>query len=214
MSDIDLIPARYRQLLSLRRNLKRIGAGLGLVLVALGFTRVHLVKAIGAKEIAVDQIQGERSAALEQRECADALYKEMANLRGKLKILDGLRGAMPAKKMFVVIDRALDGDVWFLDWEFTRAGELVESPPQAVQTGYFLVVPADGESDDEKAWRLQTHMEIRAQARDYAALAGFVRRLVSQPEIEDVRVLETRVGQGAEGGTVDFQLAIVVDSHA
>ena len=56
-------------------------------------------------------------------------------------------------------------------------------------------------------------MEIQARATDHSALAAFVRRLVSQPEIQDVRILNTRVREQA-AQAVEFELAVVVRNRA
>ena len=117
--------------------------------------------------------------------------------------------------MFAVIDRASDGRVWFSEWTFRRAGELVESDPQAIRAGYFIVLPREAKRDErEKAWLMRTHMEIRAQAVDHSTLASFARRLVEQPEIEEVRVLNTRSRPTASTDVVDFELAVVVRTRA
>jgi hypothetical protein len=57
-------------------------------------------------------------------------------------------------------------------------------------------------------------MELTAQARDHSALAGFVRRLGEQEEIESVRVLNTEVRSVSASEVVDFELAIVVQGRA
>jgi hypothetical protein len=114
--------------------------------------------------------------------------------------------------MFTVIDHALDGgDVWFRSWRFQRAGAEVEMEgEESVNTGYFVVLPPDGESSESRAWRVETHMEIRGHARDHAALSTFVRRLYEQPSIEDVKVLKTNAREYDHGSLVDFDLAVVV----
>jgi 16S rRNA G527 N7-methylase RsmG len=55
-------------------------------------------------------------------------------------------------------------------------------------------------------------MEIRAQAADHSALASFVRELVEQPEVEDVKVVNTRVHRYTSAQVVSFELAVVIKS--
>jgi hypothetical protein len=57
---------------------------------------------------------------------------------------------------------------------------------------------------------MDTHMEIRGQAVDHSTLAQFVSRLLDQPRIEQVRVVNTRVRPLAAVEVVDFELAVVV----
>ena len=112
------------------------------------------------------------------------------------------------------VDRALDGDsVWFTAWSFLRAGVAAPSEPQTVNTGYFIVIPQGGGSEPLPAWQIRTHMEIRGQARDHRALSEFVRRLLDQAQIADVRVLNTHQQKYGQATVVDFELAVVVNSN-
>ncbi len=214
MPEIDLIPARYRELARLRRWLKLLGGALGLSVVLLLAARLGLGYAIHLESRRVESLRSAHSEAIERRERLQELRAEQAELARRVQILGELRGKVPARQMFHAIDRALDGTIWFRDWQFARAGELVEPAAEGVKRGYFVVVPSGGGAGSEKAWRMQTHMEIRASARDHASLAGFVRRLVAQPEVESVRVLHTEVSRASTEGLVDFELAVVVDGHA
>ena len=135
---------------------------------------------------------------------------ERARIDQLLSILSELRGGISAVQTLLSVDRALNAQVWFLSWTFHRAGQLVEETTEARNTGYFIVIPPEGSDEVEKTWRLDTHMEIRAQAADHSALARFVRELVEQPEIEDVRIVSTRVHGQTAAQLVSFELAVVV----
>ena len=116
--------------------------------------------------------------------------------------------------MFVSMDSALDKSVWFVDWTFRRAGELVDEDEKGVQTGYFLVIPIEAEDEPNRAWRMETHMEILGQARDHSTLASFVSRLLDEPRIAQVRIVKTHVREVAAVEVVDFELAVVVRTEA
>lgn len=210
MSEIDLIPQDYRQLQRLRQGVLWLGIGALVALVLVAGSKAALAYGIRAQQRQIERMQAIEAAAIDQQTRIDRLRGEQEVLESRLTLLSSLRGGVAAREMLVAVDRALDGDVWFLDWSFRRAGELVENRPEVADTGYFLVVPQASEGEPERAWLMQTHMEIRAQAYDHAVLAGFVRRLIEQPEIEDVRILNTRVRPSEQ--VVDFELAIVVRS--
>ena len=89
-----------------------------------------------------------------------------------------------------------------------------ENDGKAVQTGYFVVVPLDEPNRPNRAWRMDTHMEIHGQAVDHSTLARFVSQLLDQPRIEQVRVVNTRVRPFATIEVVDFELAVVVRTDA
>ena len=211
--DLDLIPGSYHRAARQRRQLVQIGIALVACLCTVGTLRLALGYGIHRERRAVESLRQQQSDAINQNARVEALRGREKDLRRRLNVLRTLRGATPARRMFRVVDRALDGSVWFLDWQFRRAGELMHTKPKAEKAGYFIVVPAEAEDGSERAWRVDTHMEIRAQALDHASLAGFVRRLVSLPEIEDARILSTRV-RDPSSPIVDFELAVVVRSHA
>jgi len=55
-------------------------------------------------------------------------------------------------------------------------------------------------------------MEIRGQALDHSALSNFVRRLFVQPGIDDIRIRRTSLIDRNRADTVDFELAVVLNT--
>lgn len=212
MSDLDLIPPHYRRTREALRFLKWAAAALCLIAVTVGATRFSL-------EFLIEQ-QGEEIAELErQRARIEALNarravveSERTLLTQRLRALEGLRGGIAAKDMFRVVDAALDEDIWFRQWRFLRAGETVEAPEQATETGYFIILPQKQGEEKRRAWRMRTQMEIVAEAANHGALARFVRRLSQAPEVESARILNTHGQPEGRGETVNFELAILVRS--
>ena len=210
MSEIDLIPTAYRRSLRLRRWTLRLALAVVVLVAAVGTGKVGFSQAIRSERREVNELRLAGRLALERRAKLEELSAEGAEIRRQLAILEQLREGIAAKQMFVVIDRALDGTVWFSNWKFRRAGEVVERKPEAVHAGHFIVLPRKGKDGPEQVWRLRAHMEIHAQALDHSSLARFVRRLVEQPEIDEVRVLNTRVHSNASSALVTFKLAVLV----
>lgn len=213
MAEIDLVPAEYRHYLRVRRWLVTFASVFVLLVVAIGVGRVVVSQRVGAEKARIDHLRASKQVTLNQLGLIQTLHERKGAAEKRLNILGGLRGGPAAEKIFWTIDRALSGNVWFRSWSFRRAGELVEVAPRAVETGYFIIVPKEANQSQDKAWRLQTHMEIKGQARDHSALAEFVKRLLDQPEIEDVRVLNTSLRRYTTAHLVDFELAVVVDSR-
>ncbi len=214
MSEIDLIPTAYRRSLRLRTWTLRLALAVAALVTVLGTTKLGLSQAIRSEQREVDELRLAGRLALERRAKLEQLSAEGAEIRRQLAILEQLREGIAAKQMFVVIDRALDGTVWFSNWKFRRAGEVVELKPEAVHAGHFIVLPRRGKDGPERVWRLRAHMEIHAQALDHSSLARFVRRLVEQPEIDEVRVLNTRVQGNASSALVTFKLAVLVRARS
>jgi hypothetical protein len=213
MSEMDLVPRDYKQYLRVRGWLRKFLLVYAVLIAASAGGRVALSLGTGSENARIGQLRASKRVTLNQLALIQNLQARQSKAEKRLEILAGLRGGPAAERMFVTIDRALGGDVWFHTWNFRRAGEIVEVKPQAVETGYFIVIPKNQKQDQDKAWRLDTHMEIKGQARTHSALANFVKRLIEQPEIEDVRVLNTTLRQYTRAKVVDFDLAVVVDSR-
>lgn len=216
MSDIDLIPESYRRERWVKRRLKQFGVMYGAILICIVGAKVFLHLSINEQTLEVERLRNDKQSVLEQRLRLDELQGERSKLEKRLAVLEGLRGGPRSKQVFLGIDGALNGKVWFVDWTFKRAGEFVERKSATVNTGYFIIVPEDQTDTSARAWQMRTHMEIKAQALDHSALADFVQRLSRQKIIENVKVLDTRSHRKNAISVVDFKLAVVVrgEGHA
>jgi len=213
MVELDLVPAEYRRYVRLRRWLQLFGLAMAAVLVLVVGTRVFLSRSVRGERMRIEELRATKQVTLNRLALIEELDTRKAEAQKRLQILAGLRGGPPAEQMFVTVDRALGPDVWFESLSFRRAGEIVDVPPETVDTGYFIVVPKGQQQKQDRAWRLNTHMEIQGRARSHSALADFARRLADQPEIEDVKVLKTSLRQYTRVQLVDFELAVVVVSR-
>ncbi|NNG11823.1 MAG: hypothetical protein HKM88_01085 [Halobacteria archaeon] len=209
MSEIDLIPVAYRTRIFMKNWFMRLAMGLaGLVAISM-VAYVYLTSLNKEVNREVSELQSRQEISNRQREELKQLYDKKTGIEGQLALLRELRGSAAAREMFQTLDRALsNGDVWFLDWEFQRAGSIVKKEEQGVNTGYFIIVQGNEDTGTNEAWKIETHMNIRGQAKDHSALSRFVRRLFEQTEIKDVRILNTTRARGRE--MVEFRLAIIV----
>lgn len=212
MTDIDLIPTDYRNRIWLQGRALLVGGVTTLAIIVLLLALAVLHYLSGRSDIRIAQLQSLQAISVQQREQLTHLDGARVELENRLALLDGLRSGAAAAAMFETVDRALtEGDVWFQGWEFNRAGSVVERRPETASNGYFIIMPATDGANASEAWKIETHMKIRGQAKDHSALSGFVRRLYQQPEIHDVRILNTAVNAG--GHYVDFNLAVTVNGQ-
>ncbi len=213
MSDIDLIPQAYHTRRWQSRWIVYTAVSLaGLVgIIVSGSLAIDAATDNARTKVAA--LQRQQTITTQQRADLEKLGSEKADLEGQFRLLSGLRSGAAAEKMFVTVDRALTGDdVWFLKWQFQRAGVVIDGEDRTVNTGYFIVVPDGVDQADADDLRVQTHMTIQGQARDHSALSGFVRRLFEQTEIDDVRIRRTSLNRSNQSGVVDFDLAIVLNT--
>ena len=211
MADIDLIPQDYRARLQLQSGVKRtiIVMVLMVIIAAALFAVFNYLATAVERDIAT--LQQRQAITTQQHEALTQLNEKKKSLDHQLELLNGLRSGASAPAMFIAIDRAITGgDVWFQDWQFQRAGSSVEEPAEPASNGYFIIMPASS-GKQAAAWKIETHMTIRGQARDHSALSRFVRQLFEQPEIQDVRILNTSLVANRE--FVDFNLAVTVNSR-
>lgn len=159
------------------------------------------------------RLQKTMAINVEQRAELARLQIDEEGMQAQWKLLNGLRSGVDVRSILQMIDRSLPQEnVWFQSWEFRRAGIVVQSEQEAVSTGYFIVVPRGAEAKQDADWEVQTHMTIRAQSRDHEALSIFVRKLLSQPEVSDVRIVRTGQRRYNAANVVEFELAIVINS--
>lgn len=216
MRDIDLIPADYRRARWLRtwsRKMALSSAALA-ALCLLSFGGLSLKVSQLRDEAAV--LEQQRAVTAQQREDLEALNRQKTALDRQLSLLGSLRSGAPAQAVFLAIDQALaDAEVWFVNWQFRRAGVMVpESEAVGVQTGYFIVVPELAAQEGEQGWLVETHMTITGQARDHEALSRFVSGLYAQPAVVNVSVQRTELSQLSSREVVQFDLAVVLNSEA
>ncbi|MEQ1531409.1 MAG: PilN domain-containing protein, partial [Methylococcales bacterium] len=173
------------------------------------------VKLILQKQI--DQLQTEvqiletgKKFKLEQQQKFNDLLAKERLLNKRLIILDNLRGGLSAKSLLLVVDRVLDGDVWFTKWTLTRATE--QDNVKTLGASVTAAVNPVGASDGQ-AWQLNTRMEITGQALDHSKLAAFVNRLMLQPEIKDVKVLNTAQKTYLSTQVIDFSLVVTTNNQ-
>ena len=209
-NEIDLIPNSYRRRLAIRRMLTPFAAAYAVVFVCLIAAKFFLSASIDLQTVRIQQLQADKNSVLQRKAYIDQLSSQAEVLAERVEMLEKLRGGPPVQEVFIAVDKSLAGRVWFRDWKFMRAGEFVDVVPQAVNTGYFIIVPETQSESGVKAWRMRTHMEINAQAIDHSALADFVKRLNAQAHIESVKVLNTRSRHEGHRRVVDFDLIIVV----
>jgi hypothetical protein len=214
MNEIDLFPEDLRKQLLFTRWFRLTGYAVVLLTLLSVAAFVLLRQASVRIDEQIQYFQSQREITTANRRQLEQLNQQKSDLQQQLDLLGGLRSGASAEQMFVMIDRALPGpDVWLTNWKFRRAGTPVDAGQQAVSTGYFIVIPADNQNKPAETWQIETHMTIQGQALDHSAMSRFVLNLTRQPEIENVRIVNTRSNQGKQVKLVDFSLDILVSAR-
>lgn len=213
MTDIDLIPSDYRMQRWFVRCAKRFGVVVTVILIVTGATYAGVRHATKRGNAEIAMLQGQQAISSLQRAELSRLSEKKNHYESQLELLKGLRSGAAAQSMFVTIDRSLTGnDVWFINWEFRRAGTVVVHEPETQNTDYFIMLPSGKGGKNDEAWKIETHMSIKGRASDHSALSRFVSRLLSQPEIQNVHVLSSSQRKYKDIRVVEFDLAVIVNT--
>lgn len=213
MAELDLIPEDYRLGLQQRAELRQFAiafAILNIVILASAGAISQLSKQTSARIV---ELKSQSAITEQQQAQLEALSAEQKEYEQRWSLLRGLRAGAAVEDIFRIIDQAMiDDALWFENWSFRRAGVVVDGETRGVETGYFVVVPADGQSGETPEWQVETHMILEGRALDHQALSKFVRALFEQPDIKDVSVQRTALTDYANGRVVSFDLTIVLNS--
>jgi hypothetical protein len=175
---------------------------------------IYVVLEVANKRLREDvvSLQNRQKSIVLDRDALREISEKRDHFQRQWEMLKNLRDSKAAEKMFVIVDRAISaGDVWFLSWEFQRSDTFVESLPDSPGEGYFVVLSGNKDDGTGEAWQINTHMTIKGQASDHSALSKFVRRLYEQPEVKDVRILNTSLMNAAK--VVNFDMIVTVNSE-
>lgn len=213
MAELDLIPQDYRDKLTQRSMLKRYliaFALLNVIILALAGLLSQMTQKTSTR---IEELKAQSAITAQQTEQLEVLAQEQSEFERRWSLLRGLRAGAAIEDIFRIIDQALvDDDLWFVDWSFRRAGVIVDGETRTIETGYFLIVPADNPAEVAPKWQVETHMTLEGRAVDHQALSTFVRALFEQPDIKDVSVRRTSLTDYANRRVVSFDLTIILNS--
>ncbi|MEZ5595579.1 MAG: hypothetical protein R3E84_04175 [Pseudomonadales bacterium] len=203
MSEFNLIPPEYFARARQRRLMLLSACG-GVLLVLLCGV------GIGASGYLLSQRDAELQTLRQQKALSELqqqrltwLQEQKQKLQAEQRLLASLSGGRPVGEALAIVEAAAaPNGVRFESLAVRRAGIRAEGadvrPPLAFTgSGAIMEFPA--------SWDSLTQMTLQGEAKDHAALSGFVQALFREKGIEDVKI--QRSGQVEKG--VVFTLAIV-----
>jgi len=212
MAEIDLIPRDYHNRVVLYDWGRRLTVALAVFMVL--SVAIYIALDVANRKLSenVALLQNKQQSIVQDRDALREVSENREQYQRKWELLKNLRNSTAAARMFVIIDRAISaGDVWFLNWEFRRSGAITELLPESAGTGYFIVLSDNNDNGDGEVWEINTRMTIKGQASDHSALSRFVRHLYEQPEVKDVRILNTSLVKTAR--VVNFDMVVTVNGE-
>lgn len=213
---MDLIPGDYKRYLQQLHIMQR-WALLMVIMISLSvLASIAFHYKAEANQARIALYEQQQAISSQQQDELHALQNNQKMLLDKRETLMQLRRIASAEDMFRVIDMSLDGkNVWFRNWTFDRVRIMDDKEPKGARKASSVTKRGAGNNDNrlEGVWDIQTRMEIDGGASDHEALSMFVRRLLQQPQIDDVRIQNTQQYLQAEKAVVNFRLLITVNDR-
>jgi hypothetical protein len=212
MAEIDLIPRDYRSRVLIYDWGGRLSVAMAVFMVL--SIAIYVVLNVSNRKLGenVTILQHKQESVAQDRDALREIAEKRDRYQRQWDLLKNLRDSTAASKMFVIVDRAIPaGDIWFLNWEFQRSGDMVKLGPESDRTGHFIVLSDKGAQDAGEACEITTRMTIKGQASDHSALSRFVEQMYEQPEVQDVRILNTSLATTAS--VVNFDMVVTVNSE-
>jgi len=213
MHELDLIPASYRERQLIQRQLTLFISVFVALLLCMATLKLLLQHQTNSLQGEVQQLENGKTLKLAQQEQFNHLLAQERLLRQRLKILNSLQGGLSARLALLAFDRVFDGEVWFTEWSLLKTAE----PGNSLQTpgGFQLqVIPEKPTANEQnQSFQLTTRMMIKGQALDHSKLADFVSRLMQQPEIRDVKVVDTNLKTYLSTQVIDFNMIVMLNNQ-
>ncbi len=216
MHELDLIPASYREQLKVKRWFRLFFIAIAITILVISGLKFSIVNSTKKLSDKIEVLQKNKVVNLELQKKYNDLVEQEIKLKKDLEVLKGLQGGPSTKQILLAMDRAMQNGVWFTQWSFNRVREITPIQPDTVQTGYFIIIPQENinsPSPAQQAWKLQIHMEISGQALDHSNFSSFVNKLIQQPEIADVKVINTSLNSTLSSQVVDFKIVVIINNN-
>lgn len=181
MREIDLIPSEYGRQRQTRRTLKYAGVLVAALVLAIGGARLALGLDIARLRPIVERLHQDEGAAASAGARVAELEQHKLAVEASLDSLRTLRRGADWKDALQIVDRAFGKGMWM--------DRLVIS-----------AATAPGTADSAE------RIEIKGHAVEHAAVTEFARALREQPQVHEVRLVDTALRRYSTTQVVDFSI--------
>ena len=208
---VDLIPQEYRRALHLRRLLRGFAWTCVGIATALGLASAGLGYLVKDERVALARFKQQQAQGRAQQARLAELTARRDGIQKQLQALDALRGDASIGRLAEAVDASLNDQIWFQELVFSRAAD--ERKSDAASARPPVPAAKDSRPDDksgENVGRAQERAEVRGLAADHAVLAEFIKQLGAQPEVRQVKLLDTSARAYPNVQVIGFQLAALL----
>jgi hypothetical protein len=196
MNDMDLVPGEYRRGLALRRNLSRCIWALAVLVGLVATARGALGYLIWREKTQVASLEQRQQADSRTLSEAESLRQQRMVTQQQLDTLEQLRGSDLMERFLRSIDDAYQEHIWLDGIHFQRRDNTV--PPATAAAGEA----AAGDVD------VLHEAQIVGHASSHTDLASFMEQLGAQPDVADLKLIDTSARSYTSVQVIDFRLAL------
>ena len=212
MAEMDLIPNDYRRNRARRSLLRKFLYACGLVLAIIILSKTLLTYMIWSENVGVVKLEQQLNIT-EQNKARAAEFQQRKQVTEKqLAALNELRGRDRVAQFLQAIDVSLNEGVWFDSIHFMRHAKTTTLSNSSGAPASGIIVVGKNATDAE-GLNINQGVEIVGHAASHTLLAEFMRKLGAQPNIVDLRLLNTSLRNYTTMQVVDFSLNLVIDTN-
>jgi uncharacterized protein YegJ (DUF2314 family) len=212
MGDMDLIPEDYRQNLGMRRMVHGFIVACVLVILVIGLAKALITYLTWRENVQVTNLEQQEQVSQSNRSKAEEYRQQKQVTEQQLAALNELRGSDRVKTFLYVIDHAYSDGVWFDNLRFMRLSttgtETLANTPGAANAG-ITVVP-----NDVTSLEVNHSAEIIGHAMSHSMLAEFMRKLGADPNVADLRLINTGTRSYTTMQVIDFNLNLQMNEKS
>jgi uncharacterized protein YegJ (DUF2314 family) len=206
MDEMDLIPSDYRKERNRHNWIRKFLTLCVLVVIAIASLRGMLGYLIWRENVQVVRLEQQESIAAQNNAKAETYRQQKQVTERQLAALNELRGRDRVAQFLQSIDTAYSPGIWFDSIHFMRENKT--GTLQNVPSNTSIIVVPNGAED--KPLDISQSVEIVGHASNHTILAEFMRKLGAQPNVADLRLIDTTLRSYAAAQIVDFNMTLQI----
>jgi len=205
MGSMDLIPEDYRQNLGMRRMVRNFISACVLVALSIGLAKVLITYLTWRENVQVVRLEQQEQLSQQTKSKTEEYRQQKQVTEQQLAALHELRGNDRVTMFLHAIDNAYSEGVWFDNLRFMRLSSTgtLDNVPGAANAG-IIVVPNDATTP--QSLEIEHSAEIIGHAMSHSVLAEFMRKLGAEPNVADLRLIDTGTRSYTTMQVIDFNL--------
>ena len=205
MGSMNLIPEDYRQNLVMHRMVRNFIAACVIVVLAIGLAKALITYLTWHEKMQVVRLEQQEQLSQQTKSQTEVYRQQKQVTEQQLAALHELRDSDRVATFLYAIDNAFSDGVWFDHLRFMRLSSTgtLDKVPGAANAG-IIVVPIDAATP--QSLEVNHSAEIIGHAMNHSVLAEFMRKLGAEPNVADLRLINTGTRSYTTMQVIDFNI--------